>query len=112
MNKRIISIDLLASMMMVLVVIGHHTFVEAPSWYTHVHDYIYSFHMAGFVCVSSFLIAYAGQKETDDRKIWMRSVRKSGRFLWLLCSVGLVAIALKQAMEGNQIGNFAEWKEM
>lgn len=111
MNKRIISIDLLAAMMMVLVVIGHHTFAAAPAWYTHLHDYIYSFHMAVFVCVSSFLIAYAGQKETDDCNVWMRSVRKSGRFLWLLCTVGLVAIALKLAMEGNQIANMAAWME-
>lgn len=109
MNKRIISIDLLAAMMMVLVVIGHHTFVEAPSWYTQVHDYIYSFHMAVFVCVSSFLIAYAGQKETDDRKIWMRSMRKSGRFLWMLCAVGMVAIALQLLMNDNQICHMAAW---
>lgn len=111
MNKRLISIDLLASMMMVLVVIGHHTFAEAPPWYTHLHDYIYSFHMAVFVCVSSFLIAYAGQKEADDCNVWKRSVRKSGRFLWLLCTVGLVATALKLAMEGNQIANMAAWME-
>lgn len=111
MNKRIISIDLLAALMMILVVVGHHTFDEAPSWYTHLHAYIYSFHMAVFVCVSSFLIAYAGQKEKNDRRVWIRCIRKSGRFLWMLCAVGMVAIELQLLMNGVQICHLNVWMD-
>lgn len=109
-RKRMVSIDIMAAMMLVLVVVGHHTFEESPGWYSDLHAYIYSFHMAVFICISGFLIAYTGNRISDMWTDYRRALSKVVKFFGLTLLVGGLAIMLEAFMIG-QIGDSELWVE-
>lgn len=92
MNKRLISIDILSALMTLFVVIGHHSFPEAPSWYTNLHSYIYSWHMPVFICISSFIISYTNNDLNTLSQDLHHSIRKSSKFFLYILGVGSLAI--------------------
>ena len=107
-TKRIMSLDIMSALMLLLVVVGHHTFDEAPTWYCALHAYIYSFHMPVFICISGFLIAYTGNKRTNIRTDFKRSFLKITKFFLLTFLVGVLVILL-EGIIGGQIGKGLFW---
>ena len=59
-KERIVRIDTMIGLTMLLVVVGHLSVGFETDWYRHgLHQWIYTFHMAVFVFLSSFLIRYS-----------------------------------------------------
>lgn len=99
-KKRIISIDVMASLMMIFVVLGHQPGVKGALWYVKLHDFIYSFHMSVFICVSGFLIAYTSFNGSLKRE-YSRSLKKALKFFLLIISVGSLVIFLDAFVTGR-----------
>ncbi len=58
MNKRLVVIDVWITLLLILVIVGHCMFPNAPEWYLKLHERIYSFHMAAFYFICGFLVSY------------------------------------------------------
>ncbi len=69
MYKRIQTVDCMSVLMMILVIMGHCMFSEAPAWYRAGRTHVYVFHMSVFMCVSGFLVTYSCSKETGLRRV-------------------------------------------
>lgn len=89
-RTRLIVIDIMISLAMMFVVMGHLSVGQEPQWYTSgIHSWIYSFHMQLFLFLSAFLIKYT-YKEIKSLLEYIKYIwRKFKKFFIWFIVIGL-----------------------
>lgn len=89
-KKRILVLDILTGIATLLVVSGHHRFLEAHAvWYDTYGSIVYSFHMALFMFISGFLVRHSYPLAKIN--YWKYLGRKLNKFLPGYFCVGIIA---------------------
>ena len=100
-RERFSIIDVLILLATILVLTGHHRFLQEDfSWYIGCGRIIYSFHMGFFMAISGFLVKYT----FSENRSWVSYVgKKAKKFIPAYFTVGLLAALISS----KTIGAFA-----
>lgn len=91
---RLGTLDILTGGAMLLVISGHHRFLEEYAWWYGTYgEIVYSFHMALFMLISGFLIQYSYPSTPTSYTQYVG--RKLRKFLPAYFTVGLIASVIK-----------------
>ena len=101
-------IDVIVTILVLLVVLGHNMVTWHPAWYDSLHGWIYSFHMGAFFFVAGFLICNAYNRLASLRDYWHYIQRRLIKFGIPYCVLGTLFVLAHNLINRSSLTVFGE----